>query len=248
MTFGHMSNTDLKFVPPYWPIESDWTVHFRDCFSRPEFQELLEFIAQRRMATSVFPSEADVFNAFRYSSFADTRVVILGQDPYHGAGQAHGLAFSVPKNTQQPPSLRNIFKELLNDLGQNGTTIPGIQTSGDLTSWAKQGVLLLNAGLTVEASHANSHQNRGWELFTDRVIRLVGQRTQRSVFILWGKSAASKKKFILAHHVVIQSAHPSPLSAFRGFFGSRPFSAANNALVEFGQDPIDWLSVFRSGK
>lgn len=196
-------------------------------------QSLFQFVDDARTATTVFPAEADVFNAFRYCSFSDTKVVVLGQDPYHGEGQAHGLSFSVQHDQKLPPSLKNIFKELHQDVGCENVT-------GDLTRWAKQGVLLLNTVLTVESGKAHSHKNRGWESFTDFVIELVGQRKEPVVFILWGKPAEKKKQFIASHHCVIISPHPSPLSAYRGFFGSKPFSMTNSALKEFGLTAIDW--------
>ncbi|MBP9053007.1 MAG: uracil-DNA glycosylase, partial [Ilumatobacteraceae bacterium] len=171
----------------------------------------------------------------RLTAYADTRVVILGQDPYHGAGQAHGLCFSVRPGVALPPSLANIYKELHSDLG---ITVP---RHGNLEAWARQGVLLLNTTLTVRAGQAASHQGKGWEIFTDQVLRAVNDKQQRVVFILWGAAARKKKSLIdLSRHVVLESAHPSPLSAHNGFFGSRPFSRANAALAAAGQRPIDW--------
>ncbi|MCP3933789.1 MAG: uracil-DNA glycosylase, partial [Actinomycetia bacterium] len=190
---------------------------------------------QERCQGQVFPPAGDVFAALHLTSYANTKVLILGQDPYHGPGQAHGLCFSVRRGVPKPPSLKNIFKELADDLG---CTIP---PHGNLEHWACQGVLMLNATLTVRAHKAASHQRRGWETFTDRVIEVVNNKPERVVFILWGASARKKRTMIdLGRHVVIESPHPSPLSAHNGFFGTRPFSRANEALIEAGRGPIDW--------
>jgi uracil-DNA glycosylase len=194
----------------------------------------MQFIAAERRETPVYPDEPDVFNAFRWSAFERTKVVILGQDPYHGDGQADGFAFSVRAGCRLPPSLKNIFAELKDDLGiDNGRR-------GKLTCWARQGVLLLNTVLTVRQAVANSHRNRGWEKFTDRVIEALGNRSEPIVFLLWGKAAAARATQIGSHHTVLIAPHPSPLSAYRGFLGSRPFSKANQALVDAGRQPIDW--------
>jgi uracil-DNA glycosylase len=183
----------------------------------------------------VFPPAEDVFNSLHLTSYADTRVVILGQDPYHGAGQAHGLCFSVRRGVKPPPSLVNIFTELRTDVG--ATPPP----HGNLESWARQGVLLLNTCLTVRAGQAASHHGKGWETFTDEVLRVVDGKDSRVVFVLWGAPARKKKSLVRAgHHVVVESAHPSPLSAHNGFFGSRPFSRTNEALVQAGVSPIEW--------
>jgi uracil-DNA glycosylase len=183
----------------------------------------------------VYPAHDEVFAALHLTPFAEVKAVILGQDPYHGPDQAHGLCFSVRPGVRPPPSLQNIFKELEADLG-----IPP-PSHGCLDSWARQGVLLLNASLTVRAGKAASHQGKGWETFTDEVLRTVNTKQERVVFILWGASARRKKALIdTSRHVVIESPHPSPLSASSGFFGSRPFSRANAALVEAGREPIDW--------
>lgn len=214
---------------------TDWNPVLRGEFAKPYWEHLQRFVADQRARSTVFPPQADVFAALHLTSYADTRVVILGQDPYHGPDQAHGLCFSVRRGVAVPPSLANIYKELHSDLG-----LP-IPTHGNLESWARQGVLLLNTTLTVRAGAAASHQGKGWELFTDEVLRTVNGKQQRVVFLLWGAAARKKKSLIdLSRHVVLESAHPSPLSAHNGFFGSRPFSRANAALVEAGLEPIDW--------
>ncbi len=188
-----------------------------------------------RETTEVYPPDDDVYVALHLTSFAEVKVLILGQDPYHGEGQAHGLCFSVRHGIEIPPSLQNIYKEMHSDLG----VVP--PNHGNLEGWARQGVLLLNAVLTVRARNAGSHRNRGWESFTDEIIRVVNSKEDRVVFILWGAFAQKKKMLIDAsQHVVIEAPHPSPLSAHRGFFGSRPFSRTNAALVEAGIDPVDW--------
>ncbi len=214
---------------------TDWNPVLREQLDAPYWKDLQSFVASERAAAPVFPAPEEVFAALHLTSFADTKVLILGQDPYHGPGQAHGLCFSVRRGTAVPPSLRNIFIELHDDLG---VIAPG---HGNLEHWATQGVLLLNATLTVRAHSAGSHQNKGWETFTDAVIRAVNGKDQRVVFILWGAYARKKRSLIdTGRHVVIESAHPSPLSAHNGFFGSRPFSRANAALVEVGLSPVDW--------
>jgi len=214
---------------------TDWNPVLRAQLDAPYWTQLQSFVAQERAAAPVFPAPEEVFAALHLTSYADTKVLILGQDPYHGPGQAHGLCFSVRHGTATPPSLRNIFIELHDDMG---LTPPA---HGNLEHWATQGVLLLNATLTVRAHSAGSHQNKGWETFTDAVIRAVNDKDQRVVFILWGAYARKKKALIdTGRHVVIESAHPSPLSAHNGFFGSRPFSRANAALVEAGLSPVDW--------
>ena len=175
-----------------------------------------------------------MFNAFRLTGYNDVKAVILGQDPYHGLGQAHGLSFSVREECRLPPSLKNIYKELQSDLSVDQPT------QGNLESWARQGVLLLNTVLTVREGEANSHRKRGWENFTDCVIKTLSQRKQPVVFLLWGKPAQSKASLIADRHIILTAPHPSPLSAYRGFFGSRPFSKTNAALAKIGQSPIDW--------
>ncbi len=193
------------------------------------------YVAEQRSHHPVYPPGDQVFAALHLTSYANTRVLILGQDPYHGAGQAHGLCFSVPTGVAIPPSLSNIHQELSSDMGCPPPD------HGSLESWARQGVLLLNTTLTVRSGAAASHQKRGWETFTDEVIRVVNGKQDRVVFILWGSSARSKKQFVdRARHTVIESAHPSPLSAYRGFFGSKPFSKTNDALLDAGRDPISW--------
>lgn len=197
--------------------------------------ELQQFIAHERLVSTVFPPAQDVYAALELTPFESTKVVVLGQDPYHGLGQAHGLSFSVRGNTPIPPSLRNIFQELFTDVAIQR------EQNGDLTGWARQGVLLLNTSLTVREGEPGSHKNRGWEHITDTVMSALNEKPTRVVFVLWGAHARNKKTLITqAHHVVIESAHPSPLSAHRGFFGSRPFSQINSALEEAGLSPIEW--------
>ena len=197
--------------------------------------ELQQFIAHERLVSTVFPPAQDVYAALELTPFESTKVVVLGQDPYHGLGQAHGLSFSVRGNTPIPPSLRNIFQELFTDVAIQR------EQNGDLTGWARQGVLLLNTTLTVREGEPGSHKNRGWEHITDTVMSALNEKPTRVVFVLWGAHARNKKTLITqAHHVVIESAHPSPLSAHRGFFGSKPFSQINSALEEAGLSPIKW--------
>ncbi len=216
-------------------MKTDWNPVLRDQFGEPYWRELMDFVRAERTRGDVYPPEAEVFAALRLTPYALTRVLILGQDPYHGRGQAHGLAFSVRPDTPIPPSLANIHAELESDLGCPRPP------HGSLVHWARQGVLLLNAVLTVRAHQAASHRNKGWEHFTDRVIEVVNAKPKRVVFILWGSYARRKKPLIdTTRHVIIESPHPSPLSAHRGFFGSRPFSRANRALEEAGEEPIDW--------
>lgn len=199
------------------------------------FEDLEHFIAKERSQYLVFPPPNEVFAAFNATPFSATKVVIVGQDPYHGQGQAHGLAFSVNHNVAIPPSLRNIFRECETDVGIMQPT------HGDLSAWAHQGVLLLNTALTVRTGEANSHRGKGWEIFTDRVISFLSENNQSCVFVLWGSNAQQKTQLIDSQkHFVITSAHPSPLSAHRGFLGSRPFSAINNYLIDTGQTPIKW--------
>lgn len=214
-------------------FDQGWQTALQPVFHDGSLAAVLQFVEEQRKTTTVFPATQDIFNAFRYCPFADTRVVILGQDPYHGEGQAHGLAFSVLADQKLPPSLRNIYKELEQDIGCENL-------AGNLTSWARQGILLLNTVLTVQKATANSHRKQGWEEFTDLVIQTLGQREDPIVFILWGKPAEKKAKLIDNHHAILTSPHPSPLSAHRGFFGSKPFSQTNLALQKFGYQPIDW--------
>ena len=216
-------------------IEPSWGAALADEFAQPYFAPLIEFVKQEYAAGPVYPPGGLIFNAFQHCPFEQVKVVILGQDPYHGPRQAHGLSFSVPEGIAKPPSLHNIFKELGADLGS------APPASGNLERWADQGVLLLNAVLTVRAGQANSHQGRGWEKFTDAVIRKVSQGRNHVVFILWGAYAQKKSALIdQQKHLILKSAHPSPLSAHNGFFGSRPFSQANAWLKEQGETAIAW--------
>lgn len=213
----------------------DWTDVVEEQERQPYFRDLAEFVDIERAKHSIYPHQADVYKALQLTSHADTRVVLLGQDPYHGAGQAHGLSFSVPTGVALPPSLRNIMKEREMDVG-----IP-VSSHGNLASWATQGVLLLNSTLTVRDGEAGSHRGRGWETFTDALLTAVNEKGRRVVFVLWGSTAQRKLPLITRnHHVVLRAPHPSPLSAHRGFFGSSPFSRINNALEEVGDAPIDW--------
>lgn len=214
---------------------TDWNPLLRDEFAKGYWRDLQQFVATERDRHTVFPPPDDVFAALHLTTYADTRVVILGQDPYHGPKQAHGLCFSVRPGVAIPPSLANIHTELNADLGA-----PKPQ-HGNLACWATQGVLLLNTTLTVRAGQAASHQGKGWELFTDQVLRVVNDKSHRVVFILWGAAARKKAALIdRTRHTIIESAHPSPLSAHNGFFGSRPFSRTNAALADVGLAPIDW--------
>ncbi len=214
---------------------TDWNPLLRGEFDKPYWRDLQKFVTEERSATEVYPPPDRVFAAFHLTPHANVKVIILGQDPYHGPGQAHGLCFSVSPGVPRPPSLVNICIELESDLGIV------TDTNGSLEAWARQGVLLLNTTLTVRRGVAASHQRHGWETFTDQVLRVVDTKPETVVFILWGSSARAKKRLIdSSRHVVIESSHPSPLSAHRGFFGSRPFSRANAALVAAGREPVDW--------
>jgi uracil-DNA glycosylase len=216
-------------------VKSNWDEVLQQEFSTPYFLSMQKFVDEERKQFTVYPGEENVFRALHTTSLEATKVVILGQDPYHGEGQAHGLAFSVQSPTPPPPSLRNIFKELHDDIGAS------VPTHGDLTSWAEQGVLLLNTTLTVREGQAGSHYGHGWETLTDAIISAVNNKTESVVFLLWGAHARKKKDLIThTHHVVIEGVHPSPLSAYKGFFGSRPFSQVNAALLAAGRTPIDW--------
>ena len=215
--------------------KTDWNPALREEFTKPYWAELQRFVAGERARHQVFPAVDEVFAALHLTPLAEVKVLILGQDPYHGPGQAHGLCFSVRRGVPPPPSLRNVFVELQADLGISPPD------HGCLDAWAAEGVLLLNTSLTVRAGQAASHQGKGWETFTDEVIRVVNAKREPVVFILWGGAARRKKALIdRSRHTVVESAHPSPLSAHNGFFGSRPFSRANQALVEAGRSPIDW--------
>lgn len=216
-------------------FKNDWATYLNLELTEPYYIKLREFLINEYKTRTIFPSMHDIFNALHYTSYQNTKVVILGQDPYHGPRQAHGLSFSVQPGVEAPPSLLNIFKELHTDVG---CTIPN---NGCLVPWAEQGVLLLNAVLTVRERQANSHQGLGWEEFTDKVISLLNERTEPLVFILWGKPAQKKKTMITnPNHLVIESPHPSPLSAHRGFFGSKPFSKTNEFLIKNNNQPINW--------
>ena len=214
---------------------NDWDELLKDEFSKEYYIKLREFLNEEYKTARVFPPKEEVFSALRLTSYEAARVVILGQDPYHGEGQAHGLAFSVKPGVEAPPSLVNIFKELKSDLGCS------IPNNGWLVPWAEQGVLLLNTALTVREGEANSHRNHGWEQFTDEVIRKLNEREKPLVFILWGKNALAKEELISnMHHMILRAPHPSPLSASRGFFGCRHFSKTNILLESMGQEPINW--------
>ncbi len=216
-------------------IEETWKEVLKEEFEKDYFVNLTSFVRQEYKVKTIYPKASNIFNAFNLCPFDKVKVVILGQDPYHEPNQAHGLCFSVLDPTPAPPSLKNIFKEINLDLG-----ITPLE-SGDLTRWASQGVLLLNATLTVEAHKAGSHQGKGWEEFTDRVIFNLANRKSGLVFLLWGSYAQKKGEFIdQTKHLVLKSVHPSPLSAHRGFFGNHHFSQANNYLIAQGQLPIDW--------
>ena len=217
-------------------IEREWLDVLKPEFEKPYFSELKSFLLEEKKHYRVYPPGQSIFSAFNHTPFSQVKVVILGQDPYHGDGQAHGLCFSVPDGIAIPPSLVNIFKELNTDLG-----IP-VSKSGNLEKWAKQGVFLLNATLTVRANQAGSHQRRGWENFTDEVIRQLSARRTGLVFILWGSYAQAKEALIdTSKHFILKAVHPSPLSVYRGFFGCRHFSKTNELLIKSGKQPIDWF-------
>ena len=212
-----------------------WNEILAEEMQKDYYQELQAFVQKRRAEVRVFPEEKNVFNALELTPFESVKVVILGQDPYHGFGQAHGLSFSVQKGIPFPPSLKNIYKELQEDIGGE------LPTEGDLSHWAKQGVLLLNTVLTVEEGNANSHKGKGWERLTNRLIESLNELKHPVIFILWGKLAQDKEKLIInPNHVILKAPHPSPLSAYRGFFGSKPFSRVNDILIQQGQTPIRW--------
>lgn len=216
-------------------IEASWKKVLLDEFQKPYFETLKAFLLEEKKHFTIYPSGQNIFAAFDHTPFDKVKVVILGQDPYHGTGQAHGLSFSVQEGVPHPPSLQNIFKELHDDLGcpipQNGT----------LSAWANQGVFLLNTVLTVRAGEANSHRGQGWEIFTDEVIKRLSAQKEHLVFILWGSPAGAKASLIDAKkHLILRSVHPSPLSSYRGFFGSKPFSKSNDYLIQTKQQPIQW--------
>lgn len=216
-------------------ITAGWLEHLKDEFEKEYYKNLRAFLIKEYASNSIYPDKYDIFNALNYTDYKDVKVVILGQDPYHGPNQAHGLSFSVKPGIPAPPSLVNIYKELKDDIGCY------IPNNGYLKKWADQGVLLLNTALTVRANEANSHRNKGWEIFTDAVISALNNREKPVVFILWGNNAISKEKLITNRsHYIIKSVHPSPLSASRGFFGSKPFSKTNAFLQSIGETTIDW--------
>ncbi|WP_054251762.1 uracil-DNA glycosylase [Neofamilia massiliensis] len=216
-------------------IKNKWLDHIGDEFEKDYYKTLRQFLIEEYNNELIFPRAEDIFNAFHYTDYDDVKVVILGQDPYHNYKQAHGMAFSVLPGTKTPPSLENIFKELHDDLGLK------VPNNGNLTKWADQGVLLLNTVLTVRAHQANSHRGRGWEIFTDQVIKSLNDKKDPVVFLLWGRPAQEKRKLITnKNHLILTAPHPSPLSAYRGFFGCKHFSKANEFLKAHGLEPIDW--------
>nr|WP_187372142.1 uracil-DNA glycosylase [Clostridium ihumii] len=216
-------------------LNNDWDELLKDEFEKDYYKKLRGFLAQEYKTKTIYPNMYKIFEALKLTSYKDTKIVILGQDPYHGPNQAHGLSFSVEKGVQTPPSLLNIYKELKSTLNCY------IPNNGNLTSWAKQGVLLLNTSLTVRAGEANSHRNIGWEIFTDKIISLLNEREEPVIFILWGKNAKDKVKLIDTNrHYILTAAHPSPLSASRGFFGCNHFEKANDILKKLNKEPIDW--------
>ena len=216
-------------------VQADWKRLLDDEIKKDYYLKLLEWVKNEYKQKYIFPKKEDVFNALVYTSYENTKTVILGQDPYPNIGQGMGLSFSVNIGVPLPRSLQNIFNELKSDLGCY------VPNNGSLIKWAEQGVLLLNTSLTVEAGKPNSHQNKGWETFTNKIISLINEKADPVVFILWGNNARSKKELITnPKHLIVESAHPSPLSASRGFFGSRPFSKANNFLIANNRKPIDW--------
>lgn len=216
-------------------LNNDWKNLLEDEFGKEYYLSLRNFLVTEYKTKTIYPDKYDIFNALHFTSYKDVKVVILGQDPYHGPGQAHGLSFSVNPGVRIPPSLLNIYNELNSDLG---CFIPN---NGYLKKWADQGVLLLNTSLTVRAGEANSHKNKGWEVFTDKIISLVNEKEDPVVFLLWGNNAIKKKNLITnKKHLILTSVHPSPLSASRGFFGSKPFSKINEFLISINKAPIDW--------
>ena len=215
-------------------INKKWDIILKEEFHKPYFKELGIFVKQEYKHKQIFPPYENIFDALRFTDYDEVKVVILGQDPYHGLGEAHGLSFSVHNNIKTPPSLINILKELKNDLNIE-------RTESDLSDWTKQGVLLLNSIMTVEKDKPLSHKNKGWEIFTDTIIKKLNDREEPVIFVLWGSFARSKKEYITnKHHIILESVHPSPLSASRGFFGSKPFSKINNNLISRGKNPIKW--------
>lgn len=216
-------------------LKNDWNELLKAEFEKEYYIQLRQFLVNEYNSETIYPDRYDIFNALHYTPYKDVKVLLLGQDPYHGPGQAHGLSFSVQPGVKTPPSLVNIYKELHQELGCE------IPNNGYLTKWAKQGVLLLNTVLTVRRSQPNSHKGQGWEIFTDRIIELVAQKEEPVVFLLWGKHAQAKKSLITGkHHLILESPHPSPFSANRGFFGNNHFLLTNNFLQENDCTPIDW--------
>lgn len=216
-------------------IGNDWDTILAEEFEQEYYQKLRKILAHEYKTQTIYPNMYDIFNALKYTSYENAKVVILGQDPYHGPGQAHGLSFSVKKGMNVPPSLQNIYKEIQADLG-----LP-IPTHGELTQWAKQGVMLLNTVLTVRARSANSHKDIGWQIFTDHIVQKLNKREKPLVFLLWGANAKRKRELITSpQHLILEAAHPSPYSAYNGFFGCHHFSKANEFLKQTGQQPIDW--------
>lgn len=216
-------------------LNNDWEELLKDEFKKDYYIRLRDFLIDEYKNNLIFPNMENIFEALKHTSYKDTKVLILGQDPYHGEGQAHGLAFSVQPSVKIPPSLLNMYKELRNDLGCY------IPNNGYLMPWADQGVLLLNTALTVRAHEANSHKNKGWEIFTDEIIKILNKREDPVIFVLWGANARKKKDFIDENrHYILEAPHPSPLSASRGFFGCKHFSKINEILINLGKKPIDW--------
>ena len=217
------------------PISNDWLEPLKEEFKKPYYRDLYQKVNEEYQTQTIYPSSDDLFNAFHFTPLSQVKVAILGQDPYHGEGQAHGLCFSVKKGVEIPPSLVNIYKELHDDLGCS------IPEHGYLKKWADQGVLLLNTVLTVRAHQANSHRGIGWEEFTDAAIKILNEQDRPMVFMLWGSPARAKKAMLTnPKHLILEAPHPSPLSAYRGFFGCRHFSKCNAFLIKNGLDPIDW--------
>jgi len=230
-----LNNFDYQYVLMEFKIEPSWEINLKHLFEQMFFKDLVYFVKNEYATGNVYPSEKEVFNAFDHCPIDSVKVVIIGQDPYHGPGQAHGLSFSVKPGVPFPPSLLNIFKEVEADLGKS------LPPNGDLTRWADQGVFLLNATLTVRAHQAGSHQEKGWEEFTDEVIRIISDKRKNVVFLLWGAFAQQKSTLIDSNkHLLLTAPHPSPLSSYRGFFGCKHFSKTNEYLVANGMTPIDW--------
>lgn len=216
-------------------FDNDWDLLLQDEFEKSYYKNLRAFLKKEYTTNKIYPNMNDIFNALKFTAYSNSKVILLGQDPYHGDGQANGLCFSVKKDVPMPPSLVNIFTEISNDIGKPSPK------DGDLTRWAKQGVLLLNTVLTVRAGCANSHRNKGWELFTDRIIQLLNERETPLVFLLWGANAKGKAALISnKNHKILTAAHPSPLSAYKGFFGCKHFSKVNSFLTEHSLTEIDW--------